>query len=726
MTSARTATPAGCSAHVNQLKGESPSVWSDVKALHDRIISDANANASPPGGFTVKIDVASDGTAGGHVGGIGVKGGGDWIDDFDVTVELTGPGTLDATGTKTWSGRTQNAPRTLNWTRSGPGRVSVTATVSGLPSRQYERWWGGGNTQHIFAAADLVSVSDSDHVVDETVAQQFLPLSVVKSAEGHDPAGLVGVGIAVHAGDPAGPVVDAHTFTAADVGPDGTAGVTFAASPAGCTAGCKYDPEEDYYVVITAEPAGWVPTATVVQADLSQDGHALGATLSDSRYWTPSLVTQVSDQLAVPGATLHDVVTVTDTGGHATTGHWALLGPIPPGTGPSGSTCTGVDWSTASVAASGTFSVAGDGSYTVGQYVVQQPGCYTYVESADATPLSATIATTAPGSPSETALVAWTPSLTTRISHQQAEVGSTVSDTVVVQGTHGASVAGHWKLLGPVGPAVISGTEPRTPTTCLGLDWTNAPVAAQGDFTATGDGSYQVGSHHVTVAGCYTYVEQLDATSTTAPVPWTAPGDMTETGIFTQAPTLVTRVSDQLVRVGATITDQVTVSGTGGATVTGRWSLLGPVQPRKQPSCRGLDWSDAAVAASGTFTATGDGTYTVGRFRVTEAGCYAYVEELAGTATTQPVPPTRPGIPAETTLVAPVQLGTAPSTSPSATTAVTVAGPAEIQAGGGAASRDDRWTLVLGAIALSGAGLAGAIGLSRRRLRDGDQRDGDG
>lgn len=191
--------------------------------------------------------------------------------------------------------------------------------------------------------------------------------------------------------------------------------------------------------------------------------------------------------------------------------------------------------------------------------------------------------------------------------------------------------------------------------TCLGLGWTDAPLTASGDFAIDrGDGTYTVGEYIVAVSGCFTDNESADATTSTGPVEWTSPGVPEETTLPKHTPSLVTQISSQMGEVGTTITDAVTVAGTGVATVTSVWPLLGPVEPKIRSgirTCEGVNWAGAAVAAQGEFTATGEGTYTVGEFTVVRAGCSTYVKSLGGTGTTAPFPETPPGLPSETTLI---------------------------------------------------------------------------
>jgi len=699
--------------HVAQLKAENPSVWSDVRQLHDRIVADAIANAAPPDGYRLSIKVRE-----GVVERVGIKGGGDWIDGYPITLRITGPARFEAGDAKTWSGTTADRERSVRWTRTGNGngRVVVKATVDQLPARDYERWWSGRGTQRVLAAANRVTATDVDAIGP---GQETVPLQVVKAAQDGDRSGLVGVTIEVHADSPTGPVTGAHTFTDADLQASGVVATTFSPSPPGCRNDCLYDPGRSYYVVITGEPPGWTPVATEVLARLNDDASALVARLDDLRIFTPSLVTQISAQQSLVGDTIRDTVTASNTGGYAIPGHWALLGPVQPVAAPGEPFgCATVDWSGAAQVATGDFLIAGDGDYVVGEHLVTTPGCYTYVESADATPQTLAVAQTSPGIPAETTLTTHQPALATQVSATWVEVGATLTDTVAVSGTGGATVPGGWRLLGPV-----AATAERS---CQGLDWTQAPVAGEGSFTASGDGSYVVGETVVAAPGCYTYVERLEATATTSEASWTPAGHVTETALATHTPGLATRVNRQRAVVGDRIRDAVAVSGTGGATLLGTWRLLGPVVPAQsdgRPTCRGLTWIDAPVAGQGAFPVNGDGTYLVGEHRVRVAGCYTYVEGLPATATTEAVPETRPGLRSETALAAgptppaAAQHETRPTPGPAAVPTVPM-GPL-VDAGGGAAGHGDRALLLLAALTFVGAATASAAALLRRGRRGG-------
>jgi hypothetical protein len=122
------------------------------------------------------------------------------------------------------------------------------------------------------------------------------------------------------------------------------------------------------------------------------------------------------------------------------------------------------------------------------------------------------------------------PEVSTQVNHQVATAGVVLVDRVKVAGSLGATITGGWRLLGPI--AASDGA-------CDGLAWTGAPIAASGTFTVRGDGSYEVGRHTATAAGCYTYSEALAPSATTLATGWTAPGLPTETSAVRPHPARV-------------------------------------------------------------------------------------------------------------------------------------------------------------------------------------------
>jgi hypothetical protein len=738
---------------ISRFHSDFPAQAHAMEDVRDQMLSDANKYAAPSTGYTTDTLAVRLGgtTAKGGVGtatGIGTRSAaGSWVPGAHIKLALDGAkwGRNDSS---TITIDSSSAAQSLAWYHATPGTVTVTETITGLGNTVFKRQPAvrpGG--QRVGFSAGTVSISGTAskddkgwvkvHKVDgttganlpgatfvvfndlngngtrqtnekqqtlqtgnsgltpafvgfanssicarETVApsgyvrtkatlcrkitasttaaaparitvknyhqpaQALYPLVVTKTTDATDPgdpAGIIGVTVEVRRDSPTGTFVDAHTFTAADIS-NGTGRYQF---------GAKFDENTTYFVVITNEPAGFEPDQTSVQAVLSTDSSGnvvgFGADLLDYKIWTPTLATQISSQIVSPGVTISDHVDVASTGGYTIPGHWRILGPVYPSGPDAAHPCDGIDWTNAPVAAAGDFTITGDAGYEVGDYLVSTTQCFTYQESAEPTDHTAAVDWTTPGIPAETTLSISQPSLSTQVNLQNALPGAVLVDHVTVADTYGQTIAGEWQLRGPIAPD-------NQGQCTMSLPWDSAPVAAQGTFTATGDGSVDVGQFTVTAKGCFSYQERLSATPTTTELPWTPAGVSSETTLV-QGPTpvLSTQVNRQRATAGAYLVDRVYVTGTHGATVTGRWKLLGPIAPTLSGSCRGLDWSTAPTRAHGTFTVHGDGTYTVGRTQATTAGCYTYREQLLASNATSATTWTKPGIVAETSAVKPQQ-----------------------------------------------------------------------
>ena len=95
-------------------------------------------------------------------------------------------------------------------------------------------------------------------------------------------------------------------------------------------------------------------------------------------------------------------------------------------------------------------------------------------------------------------------------------------------------------------------------------------------------------------------------------------------------PTVVTKTSAATAPSFTSLSDQVTISGTGGDAGTLAWKLLGPVAP-VSGSCASVSWTGAPTAASGTVNVTADGTITTGPVAVSAVGCYTWTDTLTST-----------------------------------------------------------------------------------------------
>jgi hypothetical protein len=89
------------------------------------------------------------------------------------------------------------------------------------------------------------------------------------------------------------------------------------------------------------------------------------------------------------------------------------------------------------------------------------------------------------------------------------------------------------------------------------------------------------------------------------------------------SPQVSTQVSAQTTTPGATISDRVTVSGLGGASVPLPAELWGPFARREEIKCTGTPYWH------GSFVAKGDSTTTTQPVRIERAGYYSYRESIA-------------------------------------------------------------------------------------------------
>ncbi|MBA3410507.1 MAG: hypothetical protein H0U15_06635 [Geodermatophilaceae bacterium] len=159
---------------------------------------------------------------------------------------------------------------------------------------------------------------------------------------------------------------------------------------------------------------------------------------------------------------------------------------------------------------------------------------------------------------------------TEQINKQNANAGDTITDDITVTGSNGFEGTVTSVLYGPVAPLGSPAA-----ATCVGVDYTNAPVAGTFEVEVDGDGTYTTAPFTVLVAGCYTYSETLN---TVPPVGPSMRGRSSETVLV--FPKVTTQISKQTANVGDTITDDIKVFGSGSYKGLVNWTLLGPVAPR--------------------------------------------------------------------------------------------------------------------------------------------------
>lgn len=281
---------------------------------------------------------------------------------------------------------------------------------------------------------------------------------------------------------------------------------------------------------------------------------------------------------------------------------------------------------------------AGEATYAL-PAVPTASGYYVWVESVaadDALNLEASAGTF--GRSSETFFVIAPAAVKTKVSSQQAMVGATISDTATVTGLPQHLPEGLSVTLS--GAAIRHA--PGSGGVCTGLDWASAPtVAAIEGVKVTHDGDYEgLGEHQVTEPGCETYGETLTATYDGKTL-WTVdhkPGDVTQTALILQLPSITTNVSSQRAVTGNTISDTATITGMANAvapgvtvTLTGRG--LG-FQAALNGRCDGLDWSATPTLVEvQPVVVTADGVVpNLGAVKLAKTGCVTYGETLTATA----------------------------------------------------------------------------------------------
>ena len=334
-----------------------------------------------------------------------------------------------------------------------------------------------------------------------------------------------------------------------------------------------------------------VPESQTIRAE--DEGTVAQARIAVSSQATPNRLLvgeQVQDRVTISGAasTWRGNVAV------------QIFGPFP---AEEAIRCDGQPVWTASHAATGS------GTFTTAPARLNAVGWYAYVQvvPGDTNHIGLTTPCRAPN---ESFRVETQPRVQTIVSSTVVQPGTALHDRVMVAGLASQRVTVQAALYGPFAA--------RTAIACTGTPvWT-------GSLDVDRDGEYRTADVTVTVPGYYTYVESIAAQGFVRPAQ-TACGEVTETTVVVGSPRVTTTVSSQQTRPGATITDSVVVSGLGRLSATVQVNLWGPFASRAAISCSGTPYW------TGSFTATGDGTYTTAQVTLQRAGYYTYQESIAET-----------------------------------------------------------------------------------------------
>ena len=202
------------------------------------------------------------------------------------------------------------------------------------------------------------------------------------------------------------------------------------------------------------------------------------------------------------------------------------------------------------------------------------------------------------------------PALSRRSARRARAPGAAITDTVRVTGLGGQPATIQAALYGPYAA--------REAITCA-----DAPVWT-GTLEAAGDGEYVTAPVTLTQPGYYTYRESIAESDPSRACRPPARRSRRRRSCAAQ-PAITTQISAQETAPGAAITDSVVVTGLGKLAATVNVELWGPYPTREAIRCEGTPfWT-------GTFPATGDGTYTTAPVTLPQAGYYTYRESIAAT-----------------------------------------------------------------------------------------------
>ncbi len=416
----------------------------------------------------------------------------------------------------------------------------------------------------------------------------------------------------------------------------------------------RLDPSHRYELSELKAPAGYYVPAdhTRIFSGTAQQ-RKLTLRVTDPRLPTPSLSTQLQPAPSSPGSqvvqagdAIGDSVSVSGDDGEQGT-LTAKLEAVP---APPDGVCAQASFAAASTLATRTVTVNGavDGgnqTYAVPAATVSTGGeCVSWIDALTLEPSGVRYSTRA-GVPAESALVI-APAIHTSVSVPLALDGARVHDDVTVSGDYGQPARLSGSLLGPLRPIHDS---------CRMLDWAHARVAHEfGPVRVGGNGIYRVGSYLLApaLAGCYSYVDNLRATTNVAAlgVVRSSAGQAAET-LLAIRPSMRT-VSSRLAPDGK-LRDAITVAGLDGrpAAVTARLLLA----PATDGSCRGVDWGRAQVLGTTVVHTNGSGRYStrwLGPVHLIRrhASCASFEETMRVRDVT--VARTRPGLASETRLLA--------------------------------------------------------------------------
>jgi Sortase domain len=369
---------------------------------------------------------------------------------------------------------------------------------------------------------------------------------------------------------------------------------------------------------------GWYTYREVVPGDANHIGLTTPCGVASESFRVevqPRLSSIISAQRVTSGTAIFDRVLVAGLSDQHVTVQAALYGPFATR---QAITCDNQPiWR-------GPIDVTADGSYQTDPFTLTVPGFYTYKESIAAAGF-VRAAQTVCGDTSETTTLPGQPTIGTQVSTQQARIGASITDKVVVKGLGVLEAPVRVELWGPFATRGAIG--------CSGTPYW------KGSFVAKGDGTYTTAPVQIVKAGYYTYREAIVETAS-----WTgfaSPcAEVAETTFAKARPSVTTLVSAQIVRPGAKIFDRIRVRGLGQTPAAIEVKLFGPFATRSAISCSGTPYWQGQV------TAKGDGELSSPSVTIAKVGFYTYRERLVGSPLVDEVT-TECAVEAETSLGAP-------------------------------------------------------------------------
>ena len=222
------------------------------------------------------------------------------------------------------------------------------------------------------------------------------------------------------------------------------------------------------------------------------------------------------------------------------------------------------------------------------------------------------------------------PLISTVSSHGETIAYEQLSDQVNIAGTGDGAGRLDWRLLGPIEPV---------DNACQGLDWSDAPVQAEGSVPVDGDGPVTAGPTALGAGGCYTWSHELFSSDPERPYrAVTSPGEINELTLVTPYPPSIITTAQLQIGAGGqrSVHDRIVIDNIPAAAPVPpsplTWVLHGPVALTADRNCDRVDWSGAPIVDSGEIVITRNGIYSTPNVDLSTPGCYSFSSSLPATA----------------------------------------------------------------------------------------------